>query len=960
MDHSSNKNLFENFKLLILESSHLNDGKISSMCAILKEYNVSFQIQDINKKITQEQFIKKEYTHIISNTSDFPLYKFAQESLIPVVTSEFIHRIKQLNRQPSIRPFSPNPQHVLKDVTVCVGGLPDTDKEAIYGAVRALGGSFSETLNKFVTHLISTDLDDDCCIVVNTIEEPRITIVVPNWIDDCIKLRRKLDVTPYLLVDDKLELAASLQHATEQVNKEQKSQRSEQPMKGLAVYLGSDLQLHESSSSINVKSWIQSAGAVITTDIRKANTYIGKYRDGLEYHTAMKNNLKVASCYWIYWMQEHQRYIDPYEKLLHHPWVRGGLPEMKEFSISSTNYTGDARQYVTKLIEALGAKFTTTLNKRNTHLIAASTSGKKYESACKWGNVQVINHLWLEETYADWSLKSTSHQRYSYYPHHFSMNELIGQTPLKIKVLRNFLDSGEIEQTTTTVNLIEDSQDEDIMDLVTSKEKLDILEKVRESQRLGTQAQTQTKISASSVGATDAATEVSDKKQKQKKKAATKITDTTNKENVTPPDQDGTVPVDSSIEANTNATAVKQNSINLPTATTKRALSPIKPNQDVVLEEIIELAGTASSGSTRVRAGRKAKNQASEKLHANMEELNIFEKQVKSNGVPLLPEEVAANKKRIKVEKMTKELKRARESGTEEELKANLTLEEKEILQEAEAKVKQPATKKAKKEATVSVSPEPTNVTASTTATTTKYNINAICTGWDSSFNKTETSLLANLGIHLFKDLKSNINTIASPKIMRTEKFLISLSYDIQYIIAPEFFKDVVTQYKSNPQDLDALPSLKDYSLSKLNSESVKENTTVGLDALLRRCQHNHANKSKIFQGLSFNITSKLPGGVDPISRILKAHGVKDIKVFKTVKELKTLANLKYTKGKKGERDTFVFLSNETAINTKLEQLLQSDGAQYDISGKIVEWDWVVGSIFNMELSKDHIVYELD
>lgn len=948
---SSKKTLFENFNLLILRSPVLDNSEISAISQILDKHKVPLHVQDITDDLTEEFFVSKKYSHIVSNTSDFSLYKKTQEKLIPVVTSLFIHKVEELKRQPSIRPFSPNPEHVLKDVTVCVGGLPDSDKEVIYGAVRALGGSFSETLNRFVTHLISTDLEEDCCIVVRTIDEPKITIVVPNWIDDCIKLRKRLNEKPYLLVQDEEELQVSLTKAASDVKQQQKRQHNEALLAGKIIYLGSDLQLSQTKSSMDVKSWMENAGAKFTKDILQANTYIGRYREGLEYHTAMKNNLLVASLYWIFWMEEHQRSISPYEKLLHHPWVRDGLPDMKNFIISSTNYTGDARQYVTKLVEALGAKFTTTLNRKNTHLIAATNYGKKYDSAIKWGTVQVINHLWLEESYADWSLKPTSHSRYSFYPRLFDISEIIGETPLKINVLKKFYESGEIDQTT---NHIEDSQDEDHLDLVTSKEKLEILDKARELQR--------TSCQNSPVKKQNEKLHVSEQMEVDEELTPTAAQTTesinmTEQENVptAPLQTQGTdvCPIDSSLGQNANTIPLKQTSINLPNDQTS-VLPPAAENQKenhVVFTPELSKPPSRTPTPTRVRTVRKAKNQASEKLQASMEELNVFEKQVKSKDIPLLPEEVEEKKKRTKVEKIAKELKRARESGTEEELKANCTVEEIKILEEIEARAK--PTKRAKKEVASAPSPVPTRTQ------TTRYNINAICTGWDISFNRTEMSLFANLGIRLYKDLKPSINTIASPKMMRTEKFLSSLSYNIKYIITPEFLKNVLTQYKSNLNDTASLPEANEYSLTKKNPESVKENTSVGLETLLERCQANYQNKDKIFLGLTFNIISKLPGGVEPISKILKSHGVKDIKVFKTLKDLKNLASLKYTKNKAaGEKDSFVFLSNDKGFNEKLKNLLETEGDTYPITGKIVEWDWVVSAIFNMEIPETHVTYE--
>jgi twin BRCT domain len=82
-------------------------------------------------------------------------------------------------------------------------------------------------------------------------------------------------------------------------------------------------------------------------------------------------------------MLANDRWISPRCHLLHYPLVRGGMSEMKSMVyypswenclhqiMTVTNYQGEARAYLEKLIEACGAKFTRNMTTANTHLIAA-------------------------------------------------------------------------------------------------------------------------------------------------------------------------------------------------------------------------------------------------------------------------------------------------------------------------------------------------------------------------------------------------------------------------------------------------------------------------------------------------------------------------------------------------------------------------------------------------------------
>ncbi|KAH3679930.1 hypothetical protein WICMUC_000673 [Wickerhamomyces mucosus] len=896
------RSLFENFKILILESSELPSSEVEKIVEVLKQYSVPVDIDGINSKIKEDKFIEAKYTHVVSNTANFKLYRFTQEKLIPVVTADFIHKINEWKRQPSIRPFSPNPEHVLKDITVCVGGLPDSDKEAICGGVRALGGSFSETLNKFVTHLISVDLDEDCCIVVKSIDDPKIQIVVPNWIDDCIKLRKRLDETPYLLIDDELKLKNNLIRESAKVELEQLSVKSDKVLDKRVIYFGKDLEFEEGKSNIDLKSWIKHSGGTVTKRLSNADIYLGKYRDGLEYVTAMKNKLTVASLYWIYWIQEHKHYSSPYLKLLHHPWVRGGLPEMKDFVIASTNYTGDARQYVTKLVEALGGKFTTTMNRKNTHLIAASPVGKKYETALKWGEIKIVNHLWLEESYANWSLKPITHPRYNYFPNTIKLSDVIGETPLKLDVLEKFYQSGEIEHTT---HIVEDSEDEGILSDSAVALNKELLENDNDS----------------SIGENHIVSPIV-------------ANEDTNRQSIDTPEPTSRQKTDNNDDNNSIS---QRSNTDKDVLTPKKDLNVIDRSSQSPVKENLEsnvpilqphTEGLVKTKSTllemtrsRPQSNRKAKNQASEKLHADMEELNFFQKQNKSGKIPLLPSEIEERKRRREEEKLEKTASKSRASSAEPD--------HREMEQERNL------VKKFKKEKTIP---------------STKYHINAIITGWENGFSKTDISFLSKLGIHLYSELRTGINTIASPKMMRTEKFLIALSYNLEHIINPDFFKHVIKEFKAHPNNLENLPDPNEYSLALTDDSSVKEATDIKLDDLLERCRERYSKRSKIFKDLNFNIISKLAGGSETISRILKAHGAQEVKVFKSQKDLKKINSLKFNK-----YGSFIFISNDKGYNDKLITLIaeRDDG---EIEGKIVEWDWVVSSIFKMAVQEDSFI----
>lgn len=52
----------------------------------------------------------------------------------------------------------------------------------------------------------------------------------------------------------------------------------------------------------------------------------------------------------------------------------------------------------------------------------------------------MINHLWLEETYAKWEVQSVSNPRYTHFPPRTNLSEVVGKTPIDQKVIRQFWD----------------------------------------------------------------------------------------------------------------------------------------------------------------------------------------------------------------------------------------------------------------------------------------------------------------------------------------------------------------------------------------------------------------------------------------------------------------------------------------------------------------------------------------
>lgn len=119
-------------------------------------------------------------THIISTTSDFPDYEKAKNAMIPVAKPEWVTACVTKGRLANPRQYSPDPRLFFSGVVVCCADLPDGDKDAIIGGVLAMGGLFTSSVSRLVTHIVALTLEADKCQIAAS---RRLTckIVLPHW-----------------------------------------------------------------------------------------------------------------------------------------------------------------------------------------------------------------------------------------------------------------------------------------------------------------------------------------------------------------------------------------------------------------------------------------------------------------------------------------------------------------------------------------------------------------------------------------------------------------------------------------------------------------------------------------------------------------------------------------------------------------------------------------------------------
>ncbi|KAL8949659.1 MAG: hypothetical protein Q9222_004260 [Ikaeria aurantiellina] len=280
--------------------------------------------------------------------------------------------------------------------------------------------------------------------------------------DDCLRLGKKLDEDPYMLPNPEILRLRPQDLIPEVKNIDMQGASSTQPrdlprlvdanatrrldvFNGKKVMLSNDLKI-SSHLRGTIEDLIDNGGGTMTGSVHKADVLICHYRESADYRIASRAGKEVGNLAWLYWLITYNSWTSPTRRLLHYPISQRGLPGFNEFRISLSNYNGEARVYLENLAVAAGGAFTKTMKEDNTHLITAHQYSEKCDAAKEW-NINMVNHLWLEESYAKWQIQTLSNPRYTYFPPRTNLSEVVGQTPIdRQAVERNFYPPGAVDE----------------------------------------------------------------------------------------------------------------------------------------------------------------------------------------------------------------------------------------------------------------------------------------------------------------------------------------------------------------------------------------------------------------------------------------------------------------------------------------------------------------------------------
>jgi hypothetical protein len=269
--------------------------------------------------------------------------------------------------------------------------------------------------------------------------------------DDCLKVGRRISERPYILPDpeilkpvtaeDPIPAARTSQQIRDATSPDPSNMTLPptipphlEPPRAIKAFAGKNVMLDEDlkiSSKLRgvITGMIKAGGGDVVSKVDRSDIYVCNYREGDNYVKASQDGKDVGNLSWLYYLITHNIWTNPMRRMMHYPRPKDGIPGFEDYKVSISSYTGEARVYLENLVKATGAEFTKTFKQDNTHLITAHKNSEKCEAAVEWG-VMVLNHLWLEESYAKCKKMPTTDPRYTYFPPRTNLGEVLGHTEI--------------------------------------------------------------------------------------------------------------------------------------------------------------------------------------------------------------------------------------------------------------------------------------------------------------------------------------------------------------------------------------------------------------------------------------------------------------------------------------------------------------------------------------------------
>ncbi|KAJ2865331.1 regulator of Ty1 Transposition [Coemansia aciculifera] len=418
-------------------------------------------------------------THVISPDTHFGEYQACVKAGVHVVTSLWVERSLMSGLQYVERYFSARTQDIFSGMVVTATHMPTADKEVLLASVMALGGQWREKMRADVTHLILMKDEGPKYEIAKKNPQLNIRPLLPHWFKETLNLLHPVPLEPYLFPNPPM-LEGKLTHNddgnannaalavpssdTHNGSAYELPKPSVAFMRGYTVAIDTQLVYSLSEGAFaRLGQRLGEAGATlaklqpgtggrgrnssnanlaesVVADWDSVDILVCQHRSGYDYSKASRLGKIVGTFVWLYQAFLSEKLSAPTQRLLHYPVPAVMVAGMERMVITISHYRGASREYLIRLITALGARYTAKMSKDNTHLITASPEGRKYAAALQW-NVNVVNHFWIEQCYQRWKLLTVSHPNFTYFPDLPVLNSMVGDTDIIIDKLKAWVEA---------------------------------------------------------------------------------------------------------------------------------------------------------------------------------------------------------------------------------------------------------------------------------------------------------------------------------------------------------------------------------------------------------------------------------------------------------------------------------------------------------------------------------------
>ncbi|KAG9311151.1 hypothetical protein JVU11DRAFT_8217 [Chiua virens] len=387
------------------------------------------------------------HTHLITLPASHAHSDATNDPNLKLVTDRWVDRSVVMGKRQPEQYYSPDPAMIFSGVVACATDLVAADLEVLSAGITALGGHWRIGLTRDVTHLFALRPGSDKYnTALHFASQTHMYILTPHWFDDAVRLGRRIPETPYTWPDPPILRPGMTLHLSDEPLATD-GRRKRKPAgdtvgdagdgtedeidhvpvwAGRRIFLSPSLEMGGGSRGA-IEAGIHRAGGVVVPiaedadedaeekAVDECDVFITRWRSGKAYFKAARASLLIGTLSWLFSVESGGTLYSPLDSLIWYPTPRGGIPGLIDCEISITNYTGEARDYIKRLILLVGAKFTPSMTQSNKVLVAGFQPSPKTARAYSW-SIPVVNHTWLEDCFAEWRALTVGLERYIVYP----------------------------------------------------------------------------------------------------------------------------------------------------------------------------------------------------------------------------------------------------------------------------------------------------------------------------------------------------------------------------------------------------------------------------------------------------------------------------------------------------------------------------------------------------------------